>query len=53
LRQSDVDAADEQWHSRGPGDDIRAKNAAMLRGMGAEELRRMLRACVAGDRRGE
>ena len=28
------------------GDDIRAKNAALLRGMGVEELRKMLRACI-------
>ena len=36
LRQSDVDAADQSWFNNGPGDDIRAKNAALLRGMGVE-----------------
>jgi len=57
LRQSDVDAADKVWFSTGPGDDIRAKNAALLRGMGVGKLRKMLRACIAdgvgggGDRK--
>jgi hypothetical protein len=35
------------WFSTGPGDDIRAKNAALLRGMGVGKLRKMLRACIA------
>ena len=46
LRQSDVDAADEMWYSSsGPGDDIRSKNAALLRGMGEDALRKMLSKC--------
>ena len=51
LRQCDIDAADEAWFERGPGDDIRAKNAALLRGMGESRLRSMLRACVETSRR--
>ena len=42
LRQCDIDAADEAWYEQGPGDDIRAKNAALLRGMGESRLRSML-----------
>ena len=45
LRQSDVDAADESWFERGPGDDIRAKNAALLRGMGESKMRAALMKC--------
>ena len=45
LRQSDVDAADESWFERGPGDDIRAKNAALLRGMGERKMRAALAKC--------
>ena len=45
LRQSDVESADDQWYNNGPGDDIRAKNAAMLRGMGEDTLRKMLQKC--------
>ena len=51
LRQCDIDAADEAWYEQGPGDDIRAKNAALLRGMGESRLRSMLRACVETSRR--
>ena len=49
LRQSDVDAADESWFERGPGDDIRARNAALLRGMGEAKMRAMLKKCFAVD----
>ena len=49
LRQSDVDAADESWFDRGPGDDIRARNAALLRGMGEANMRAMLKKCFAVD----
>ena len=45
LRQSDVDAADESWFERGPGDDIRAKNAALLRGIGERKMRAALMKC--------
>ena len=45
LRQSDVDAADQSWFERGPGDDIRAKNAALLRGMGESKMRAALMKC--------
>jgi hypothetical protein len=40
-----VDAADESWFERGPGDDIRAKNAALLRGMGESKMRAALMKC--------
>ena len=53
LRQSDVDAADESWFERGPGDDIRARNAALLRGMGEGKMRAMLKKCFASDSRDE
>jgi len=46
LRQSDVDAADDLWEKTHPGDDIRRRNAAALRGMGEQTLRAMLRKCM-------
>jgi len=53
LRQSDVDAADESWFDKGPGDDIRARNAALLRGMGERKLRAMLKKCFEKESRDE
>lgn len=53
LRQSDVDAADESWFDKGPGDDIRARNAALLRGMGEGKLRAMLKKCFESASRDE
>jgi hypothetical protein len=49
LRTVDVDAADEGWHARGPGTDIRAVNAAALRGLGAAGLAEKLEACVTAE----
>ena len=49
LRTVDVDAADEGWHARGPGTDIRAVNAAALRGLGAAGLAERLEACVTAE----
>ena len=49
LRRTDIDAAERRWVEKNGGD-IRAANAATLRGMGAEELRGMLRACVDAGR---
>ncbi|EEH54204.1 uncharacterized protein MICPUCDRAFT_41768 [Micromonas pusilla CCMP1545] len=43
---SDVDAADDLWEKTHPGDDIRRRNAAALRGMGEQTLRAMLRKCM-------